>query len=84
MCAPRLVGGRGFYIGGGRDSSPKLWTWFIVQPSLEAIILLHVMGTVSKWTMDAVPPVFNSGHDSYSFNILRRGFLSDNTGCVYS
>ena len=70
--------------GWGRDSSPTLWTWFIVQLSLEAIILLHVMGMFSKSMMGAVPLIFNPQHDSYSFKILGRSFLSDNTGCVYS
>ena len=74
----------GLYIDGGRNSSPNFWTWFIVQPSLEAILLLHVMGTISKSTMDAVPLIFNSWHDSSSFKIFGRGFLSDNTGCVDS
>ena len=58
------------YIDDGRNSSPKLWMWFIVQPSPEVFILLHVMGTVSNSTMDAVPLIFNSGHDSYSLTSL--------------
>ena len=83
MCAPRLVGGRGLYIDGGRDSSPKLWTWFIEEPSLDAILLFHIMIT-AKSTMNAVPPIFDSGHDSYSNNTLGRGFSSDDIGRVYS
>ena len=55
-----------------------------VQPSLDAILLLHIMGTASKSTMDQVPPIFNSGYDSYFSNILGCGFSSDDTRRIYS
>ena len=71
------------YINGGRDSLPKPWTWFIIQSSLDAI-LLHTMDPVFKSAMDAVPPTFNSGRDSPSFNVVGRDFSNDDTGRDYT
>ena len=72
------------YIDGGRDSSPKPRTWFIIQPSLDAILILHTMDTVFKSTMDAVSPIFNSGRDFFSSNVDGHGFSNDDTGRDYS